>query len=224
MSEHNERQRGHAQPARPEPPEPHAPMHPGAGLDVASLPTFGFGQRSPMWWATLGLIAIESTVFALTIMSYFYLRSHANVWPMTGMPPDLLWGTLNTAILLVSMVPNQLAKKAAERMELGPVRLWMVVCLLFSIAFLVVRGLEFTALHTRWDSDAYGSIVWMLLGLHTTHLVTDTYDSAVLTVLMFTGPLESKRFVDVSENAVYWYFVVLSWIPIYAVIYFGARY
>jgi heme/copper-type cytochrome/quinol oxidase subunit 3 len=38
------------------------------------------------------------------------------------------------------------------------------------------------------------------------------------------GPLEGKRFVDVSENALYWYFVVLSWLPIYAVIYWAARY
>jgi heme/copper-type cytochrome/quinol oxidase subunit 3 len=63
----------------------------------------------------------------------------------------------------------------------------------------------------------------MLMGLHTTHLITDAYDSLVLTVLMFTGPLEGKRFVDISENAAYWYFVVLSWIPIYAVVYWGAR-
>jgi heme/copper-type cytochrome/quinol oxidase subunit 3 len=63
----------------------------------------------------------------------------------------------------------------------------------------------------------------MLLGLHTTHLLTDTADTLVLAVLMFTGPLEGRRFVDVSENAVYWYFVVLSWLPIAAIIYLGPR-
>jgi cytochrome c oxidase subunit I+III len=63
----------------------------------------------------------------------------------------------------------------------------------------------------------------MLLGLHTIHLIADTWDSAVLTVLMFTGPLEGKRYVDVSENGMYWYFVVLAWLPIYAVIYWVPR-
>jgi cytochrome c oxidase subunit 3 len=192
-------------------------------LDVKGLPTFGFGHRSPMWWGTMGLVAIESTVFALAIMSYFYLRSHAAAWPMSGLPPDLLWGSVNTAIMVGSMVPNHFAKRAAERLDLPKVRLWMTVCMLVSVAFLTVRVFEFQTLNTHWDSDAYGSIVWMLLGLHTTHLITDAYDSLVLTVLMFTGPLEGKRFVDVSENAGYWYFVVLSWIPIYAVIYWGAR-
>jgi cytochrome c oxidase subunit 3 len=192
-------------------------------LDVSKLPTFGFGHRSPMWWGTMCLVAIESTVFALAIMSYFYLRSHAGAWPMSGLPPDLVWGTLNTAIMVGSMVPNHFAKRAAERLDLKKVRLWMSVCMLVSVAFLAVRVLEFKTLNTHWDSDAYGSIVWMLMALHTTHLITDAYDSLVLTVLMFTGPLEGKRFVDVSENAGYWYFVVLSWIPIYAVIYWGAR-
>ena len=196
----------------------------GRVLDISTLPTFAFGQRSPMWWGTMGLMLIESTVFALTIMAYFYLRSHATAWPMSRFPPDLIWGNINTAVMLASAIPNHFAKRAAERLDLQKVRLWMVVCLLFSFVFLGVRVLEFTALNTRWDSDAYGSVVWMLMGLHTTHLVTDAYDSAVLTTLMYTGPLEGKRFVDVSENAAYWYFVVLSWVPIYAVIYWGARF
>jgi heme/copper-type cytochrome/quinol oxidase subunit 3 len=191
---------------------------------VSGLPTFAFGTRSPMWWGTMGLVVIESTVFALTIMTYFYLRSHAPAWPIDGAPPDLLWGGVNTAVLLASLWPNQMAKRAAERLDLNGVRLWLSVCMLSSLAFLAVRVFEFTALNTRWDSDAYGSVVWMLLGLHTTHLITDAYDSLVLTVLMFTGPHEGKRFVDVSENAGYWYFVVLSWLPIYAVIYWGTRF
>jgi heme/copper-type cytochrome/quinol oxidase subunit 3 len=196
----------------------------GRVLDISTLPTFAFGHRSPMWWGTMGLMLIEGTVFALAIMAYFYLRSHASAWPMSRFPPELIWGNINTAVMLGSLVPNYFAKKAAERLDLHGVRLWMVVCLLFSLVFLGVRVLEFTALNTRWDSNAYGSAVWMLMGLHTTHLVTDAYDSAVLTTLMFTGPLEGKRFVDVSENAAYWYFVVLSWLPIYAVIYWGARF
>jgi heme/copper-type cytochrome/quinol oxidase subunit 3 len=196
----------------------------GRLLDVSALPTFAFGHRSPMWWGTLGLMLIEGTVFALTIMSYFYLRSHATAWPMSRFPPELIWGNVNTAIMLASMVPNQLAKRAAERLDRPKVQLWMTVCLLVSFLFLGVRVLEFGALNTRWDSDAYGSVVWMLMALHTTHLVTDAYDSAVLTVLTFTGPMEGKRYVDVSENAAYWYFVVLSWLPIYAVVYWGARF
>jgi heme/copper-type cytochrome/quinol oxidase subunit 3 len=82
---------------------------------------------------------------------------------------------------------------------------------------------EFMHLNTHWQAHAFGSIVWLILGLHTVHLLTDTWDTVVLTVLMHTGPLEGKRFVDVSENALYWIFVVLSWLPLYAVLYWAPR-
>jgi cytochrome c oxidase subunit 3 len=195
----------------------------GRALDVSGLPTVVFSHRSLMWWGTLGVMAIEATVFALAIMAYFYLRSHQETWPITALPPDLFWGTLNTGVMLASFLPAHMAKRAAERLDLRGVRVWLVVSVAFGIAFTVIRGFEFAALNVRWDSSAYGSVVWLLLGLHTTHIVTDLMDTIVLMVLFFTGPLDGKRYVDVSENSFYWYFVVATWLPIYLVIYWGAR-
>ncbi|MBB1600436.1 cytochrome c oxidase subunit 3 [Variovorax sp. UMC13] len=192
-------------------------------LDVRGLTSYAFGQRSLMWWGTMGLMLIEGTVFAIGVMMYFYLRGVASVWPLDAAPPALRWGTLNTAILLLSLWPNQMAKRAAEQRDRVRTRLWLTACVLFAVAFLGVRALEFTALNVSWHVNAYGSVVWLLLGLHTTHLLTDTIDTAVLATLLFTGPFEGKRFVDVSENALYWYFVVASWLPIYAVLYLAPR-
>jgi cytochrome c oxidase subunit 3 len=198
-----------------------APSAPG--LDVSALPSFGFSRGSLTWWGTLGMLAIEGTLFALAIASYFFLRSHVAVWPMSELPPELAWGTLNTALLVASLLPNQLAKRASERLDHAACRRWASVTLAAGLLAVLLRGFEFGSLNCRWDSDAYGSIVWLLLGLHTLHLVTDTWDSAVLVALLFTGPWEGKRFVDVQENAVYWLFVVLSWLPIYAVLYWAPR-
>jgi heme/copper-type cytochrome/quinol oxidase subunit 3 len=192
-------------------------------LDVSELPEYGFGHRSILWWGTAGMMIIEGMVFALAIISYLYLKGRVPHWPPSGPGPDLRWGTLNTILLLVSWVPNALTKKAAEKLDLSGVRLWLSVCVLFGIAFNVIRALEFTVLNVRWDSNAYGSIVWLLLGLHTAHVVTDFLDTCVLAVIMFVGPVDEHRFVDTSENALYWYFVVLTWLPIYAVLYFGPR-
>lgn len=192
-------------------------------LDVSALPTVVYSHRSLMWWGTLGLMAIEGTVFALAIMAYFYLRSHQETWPITSLPPDLRYGTINTIVLVASVWPAVMAERAAMKLDPGGTRLWMVMCSLFGIAFAIIRIFEFATLNCRWDSNAYGSVVWLLLALHTTHIVTDLLDTIVLTVLFFTGPLDGKRFVDVSENSFYWYFVVAAWIPIYLVIYWGAR-
>jgi heme/copper-type cytochrome/quinol oxidase subunit 3 len=115
-------------------------------------------------------------------------------------------------------------KSAAEKYDVHKVRIWIIVADLFAVAFVVVRGFEFTTLNISWDSNAYGSAVWTLLGFHTFHVVTDLFDTVVLTVLLFTHHgYDPKRLVDTAENAFYWYFVVLSWIPIYAVIYWAPR-
>ncbi|HEY9024745.1 MAG TPA: cytochrome c oxidase subunit 3 [Burkholderiaceae bacterium] len=193
-------------------------------LDVSALPSFAFSHRSLMWWSTAGMMAIEGAVFALAIVTLLFLRVHAQAWPLSGqLPPALLWGTLNTFVMLTSVLPNHWTKRAAEALDLRGARIGMLVCLAWSAVFLAVRVLEFRALNCRWDDDAYGSIVWMVMGLHTVHLVTDFADSAVLAAVLYRKPLALRRFVDVSENCLYWDFVVLSWLPLYAVVYWLPR-
>lgn len=192
-------------------------------LHVGTLPTYGYGAASLMWWGTMGLMLIEGTVFALGIMMYFYLHGIADVWPIDAVPPALRWGSLNTLILLLSVWPNQRAKAAAEREDLPRARLWLLACLGSALLFLGIRALEFTTLNADWTLNAYGSVIWLLLGLHTTHLITDTIDTGVLSVLLFSRKFEARRFTDVSENALYWNFVVASWVPIYVVLYLVPR-
>ena len=170
----------------------------------------------------VGLL-IEGTAFAFMIVIYFYLRSLAPTWPDSGRAPDLLWGSVNLAIIVASTLPNWLAQRAAQDRDHRAVRLWLYVCSAFGIALSGVRWLEFQALNVRWDEGAYGSVVWVLLGFHSFNLVTDVLDTFVLTAVTYAKPLEGKRFVDIAENCGYWYFVVLTWLPIYAVVYFGAR-
>ena len=192
-------------------------------LDVAALPSYQFGPRTIMWWTTAGLIAIEATLFALAAFTYFYVRTKVDVWPPALPPPNLLWGTLNLLIMLGSLVPNTMSRKNAEKQDLPALRQSMRFDLAFGFTFIVVRVLEFTALNVRWDSNAYGSAVWVLLGLHTVHLVTDVADTLGQYILLGTDRVEGKRFVDASENAFYWYFVVVAWVPIYAIIYLAPR-
>ena len=35
-------------------------------IDVSELPSFAFGHRSILWWATVGMCLIELTAFVLT--------------------------------------------------------------------------------------------------------------------------------------------------------------
>jgi cytochrome c oxidase subunit III len=192
-------------------------------IDVSELPTFAFGHQGLIWWGSLGFMVIEGSMFLIVFVVYFYLRLRVDAWPPSLPDPDYYYGTINTVVLVASLIPNYFAKAAAERLDLPKVQLWLVVMVVLGFLPLGIRFFEYFALNCRWDSNAYGSIVWLLLSLHTMHLATDAVDSTVLAALMFTDKVEGKRFVDVSENALYWDFIVLSWIPVYLVIYFGPR-
>lgn len=193
--------------------------------DLAALPTHAFGHRSLTWWGVMAFMAIEGVGFAMAAAAYFFLMSHEQTWPPQPVPPPDLWpATLVTLVMLLSEIPNAMLKHASEKGMLIVTRLGLVVLLLFGLLLLVLRGFEFASLNVRWTDNAYGSVLWMLLLLHTVHLLTDLIDSAVLTALMFTPQShEPRRWVDVSENALYWRFVWLTWLPIYLLIYWVPR-
>lgn len=191
--------------------------------DVSRLPTYGFGHRSPIWWGTLGFVAIEGMGFALAVGSYLYLVHVNPHWPMASAQPNHWPGTVITAILLASLWPNWLTDKHGKAHDLPKVRRDLVIMSLIGLVTVGIRFWEFTQLNVRWDQNAYGSLTWLILGLHATHLITDAGDTIVLAVLMFTSHGRGKRFSDVSDNAFYWYFVVATWLPLYALIYWGPR-
>lgn len=191
-------------------------------LDVSGLPTYGFGPRSGPWWGAMGFIALEGMGFAIAAGAYLYLLAVNSHWPL-DIPPGLWPGTAMTGLLTLSVAPNVWLKRVAHRLDLRGVRIGLVVMSLIGIAALVVRGFEFLHVHTRWDTDAYGSIVWFILGLHTTHLATDLGDTIVLCVLMFTRHARPRRFSDVTDNVFYWNFVVLAWLPLYVLLYWVPR-
>jgi cytochrome c oxidase subunit I+III len=192
-------------------------------LDVSRLPKFAYGHKGLIWWGTAGFMVIEGSMFVMALVVYFYLRLEVDAWPPSLPNPDIGFATANLALVLASVVPNTIAKRAAEAHDLVRSRRWLAVLTLVGVIALVLRAFEYTHLNCRWDSNAYGSIVWVLLSLHTLHVATDVVDSAVLDALLFIGPVTDRRFVDVSENSLYWDFIVVWWIPIYLTIYFVPR-
>jgi cytochrome c oxidase subunit III len=195
-----------------------------AVLDLSRLPLHGATSASVTWWGTLAFMLLEGTGFALVIGIYLYLESLAPEWPIGAAAPDLGPGTALTVVLLVSLAPNYLITRWAAKEEMRKVQICLLVMCAFGVAPLALRWFEFGALHVSWDSNAYGSIVWTLLGLHATHLITDLGDTLVLAVMMFTRHGRNKRrFGDVQDNALYWNFVVFTWLPIYICIYWIPR-
>jgi heme/copper-type cytochrome/quinol oxidase subunit 3 len=188
-------------------------------LDLGGLPTWGLDASSTTWWGTLAYIGIEGSGFVLAAGMYLYLAVVTPRWPPPGAPLNLWPGAILALFLVVSLLPNLWLNRMALRQDMRSVRLGLVVMSVIGGFALAIRAVEITLLGVRWDASAYGSMIWLIIGLHTTHLVTDVGDSIVLAALMFTRHAQPRRFADVTDNAFYWIFVVVTWPPLFALIY-----
>ena len=202
-----------------------------AVIDVSELPHHGFDTYDPVWWGNNLLLAIETSMFAILIATYFYLRQNFTLWPppvaqltATLRPlPELGYGTANTILLLLGCIPVVFSDLSARRDNRDGARVGLLISLIVGFAALVLRGFEFSAMYFRWDSNAYGSIVWFMLGMHMLHLMILTTETALLTVWIFRREFDMKHRVDIVAISVYWYWVVAIWVILYAIIYFTPR-
>ncbi|MGN6184443.1 MAG: cytochrome c oxidase subunit 3 [Thermoanaerobaculia bacterium] len=188
-------------------------------LDVSRLPTIAFGHRDPLWWAVWLLISIESTMFAMLATSYFYLRGNFSEWPPAGSANAPLPVSLTTiALLVISGVPAYFAFRAALDGTLRVVQLGMSGATIVSALAAVARWFELEGINYKWNTHAYGSIVWAIYFMHSFHLLSGVIENAVMTVLLYKGPVEKKHILDVSLGTIYWWFVIVAWIPFWLLI------
>ena len=188
--------------------------------DVRGLPRTVFGNRSPMWWGTIGFTIIEGSTLFICVVTYFYLRRNFATWPPQHIyRPALLIPTLQAAIMLLSNIPMRMVDRATRRMDLATVRSGMVICSILIVLMSILRGFEFSALKVRWDTNAYGSVAWAALVAHGSLLLLEMAETLVITVLMFQPDVEERDLAGVSDNALYWYFLTLVWIPLYVMVF-----
>jgi heme/copper-type cytochrome/quinol oxidase subunit 3 len=191
---------------------------------LADLPDSATGPRHLVWWGNIGFMVIEGTGFALAAAIYLYLMTQAPTWPPAGdRLPGLFWSGIFTVGLLLSAIPNLWVLRSARAKNLAGVRWGTFVMAIVALLLFVPRGFEFARLGVPWHQDAYGSIIWLLLVLHTVHVGTDWGDTVVLGAWLFTHEVGDNQFADVEDNSNYWTFVILSWIPLYALIYWAPR-
>jgi cytochrome c oxidase subunit I+III len=180
------------------------------------------GGRPTYWWGMLMLILIEAVVFGSLIASYFYLRAGTDEWPpeLVG-KPELLLPTINTFILLASSVPIYLADRGIRRGDQTRLKLGLVGSFALGATFVVIKFIEYGSVGYEygWTRNAYNSIVWMIILYHTVHVITLLIKTLVVGTWAFQGQFTEERNSAVQVNGIYWHFVVLVWLPLYATIY-----
>lgn len=193
-------------------------------VDVSRLPMEGFGTASPTWWGTIGFMLIEGSSLLICAMAYIYLSRRSPLWPPSGTPPpDLAVGTIMVAALVLSLIPMWILGRSAKRLDKQAVILWLIVGLVVEAVIVLLRAYELHALQFRWDGSAYGSAVWITMGFHTTLLVLDLGETVVFVMLFLMAPIDKKHYADVADSVMYWFFIVLAWVPLYFMLYVSPR-
>lgn len=193
-------------------------------LDVSNLPNIVFGRANVSWLGNVFYMTIEGAMFALVIATYFYLRTRSMEWPPGNQPPPYLWfGVVNSIVLLMSVVPARWVQKQARTGDRAGIRLGLLILAVFALAAIVLRWFEFRSLNCRWSDNAYASAIWVLLGLHTGHLITEWLETLTIFGVSLTDKMEGSRLVDAAINSDYWYFVVATGLVTSFVIYGTTR-
>lgn len=201
-----------------------APLRPT--IDVSELPDSAFGHHNLVWWGTLGFVVIEGFTLALCAVVWIYLAQSNNQWPPYGTPlPTLMAPTLLVAVMLLSLALVHWIKKAARAYDFRRTRLGVTIATLVCMVFVSLRMVTLTrSLHVWWDTNAYGSAQWLIIGAHGTLLLMQFVEMAGIAIAFWFGNIEKKHFSDADDAGFYWYFMVLSWIPLYALCFLVPRF
>jgi len=221
--------------------KPPAPPVRGGGDDGrgGEVPDYGARLRR----ARLGLIcgiATVGMVFISLTSAYIFRRglptfqgetnSYVRDWGSVELPWALLG--INTAILLLSSVTMELARrKAARQAALAPVTSipgislgeeknfpWLGVTVVLGFSFLLGQWLAWGELHTRGffvDTNPSSSFAFLLTVAHAVHLVGGMIALIwAASASLLHKPLEARR-IAVDITAWYWHFMAVLWIYIF---------
>lgn len=194
-------------------------------LDVSGWTRFHADEKHPFWWGILGLIAIETTVVAAFLVSFFYLWM-VNVaedrmgWPPGGTPlPRLLYPSINTGLLIICSVAMYYGGIVMQKGQNWRFVWAVVVCCGAGAVVMWLRWLQLHQLPFSWKENAYASFVWALTVFHFMHVTSAVLGTAVIGWFAAKGFYTEQRRIGVQVDTMYWYFVSGIWIPIYIVLY-----
>jgi cytochrome c oxidase subunit III len=159
----------------------------------------------------------EFMFFSGLFAAFFTIRAHAAVWPPPGTDLDTIQAGVFTLILVSSSFTMQRAVYLEEWRRRAAARRWIVFTIILGAMFLGNQFYEWTTLTTRPATNAYGSLFFIMTGLHGLHV----FLGLVAMVFLF-GRMKGRLGADPGELSVvqgvsyYWHFVDIVWIGLYS--------
>jgi cytochrome c oxidase subunit 3 len=191
--------------------------------------------------ANLGMwtfLATEVLFFGTMFTSYItYRTAYPQAFAEASHHTLVLFGTVNTAILLTSSLMVAFAVQAAKENNTRWVFRYLVITVLFGIAFLGVKSVEYykDISDNLWpgphfkaglppESQIFWVLYWIMTGVHALHVTVGIVLLSIMAFMTRAQKFSSAYYTPVENSALYWHFVDVVWIFLYPLLYLIHRY
>jgi cytochrome c oxidase subunit 3 len=174
----------------------------------------------PQLLGMLLFIISEVMVFGAFFTAYFFLRVVGGAeWPAEGDHLPKLIAGVNTAILLSSSLTVHWALEGAKHNNRFALKAGILTTFLLGTTFLFVQINEYVHIGFSPQDHAQGTIFYGLTGLHGAHVFIGLTLLLFTTIRAFRGHFTPAEHRGVEVPGIYWHFVDVMWVIVYATVY-----
>jgi cytochrome o ubiquinol oxidase subunit 3 len=167
-------------------------------------------------------IMTDLIMFAALFATFAVLRNNTFGGPGGAELFSLNNALLETFILLASSFTCGLAMLGVISGKVKQVYLWLAATFGLGLWFLILELKEFGELishgHT-WQSNAFLSAFFTLVGTHGLHIIVGLLWIAVAVGMIFKKGLTSKIVSQLTRLSLFWHFLDVVWIFIFTIVY-----
>ena len=191
--------------------------------DYHHLPTnTGLTNEKVTMWAFLGS---DCLLFGALISTYLLCRNRFG--PDTKGPTaadqfDIPFTSVSSFVLLMSSLTMVLAVTSIQRAEMERCKLWLLTTAALGSVFIAGQVYEFTSFYREglgYTTNISSSAFYTLTGFHGVHVSLGIVMLVTMWVLVSRGNLGPERAETIEIIGLYWHFVDIVWIVIFAVVY-----
>ena len=165
-------------------------------------------------------IASEIMLFGSFFTAYFFVRVVAGTpWPTPPFHLPVFVALINTCILVTSSFTIHWATQSIKRGNRAGLQAGLVLTFLMGLTFLLTQMIEYARVGFAPHDGAFGTIFYCLTGLHGAHVFVGLSILFFMTVRAFRGHFSAESHHGVEIGGIYWHFVDVMWIVVYATVY-----
>ena len=179
----------------------------------------GISNEKMAMWAFLGS---ECLLFGALISTYILYRHKSVQGPTPRLLYDIPFTSVSSFVLLMSSLTMVLALSAIQRGDHQRCRVWLATTALLGATFISGQVYEFTSFVKEgmgYTTNTAASAFYTLTGFHGVHVSLGIVMLMSLFMMSLRGRLPQERSEVVEIVGLYWHFVDLVWVFIFAFFY-----